>query len=356
MIIHQWVPAAHRGDAIGDSARRVRDLLREMGHASDIFALTIDEDLRDEIRSFGDPASRTGDLTIFHFALPSLMTGEFARLPKGRVLQYHNITPPHFFAPYDAGVFRLAALGRADLETLVGQTDVALGDSEFNRRELADMGFDNTGVFPIAIDPDRIARQPRRVALETILSDERLNFLFVGRIAPNKKIEDVIRLAEHYKRYVDAEYRFIFVGKTDGLPRYYNTIRALIDQYRMPGDRFVFTGPVDEADLATYYRTARVYISMSEHEGFCVPLLEAMLADVPVMAYASTAVPDTLGGAGVQFAPKDMELVAELLVDLAYDEALRAQIIAGQRRRVAEFGGARIRRELTTLLDTGVPS
>lgn len=356
MIIHQWVPAAHRGDAIGDSARRVRDLLREMGHASDIFALTIDEDLRDEIRSFGDPASRTGDLTIFHFALPSLMTGEFARLPKGRVLQYHNITPPHFFAPYDAGVFRLAALGRADLETLVGQTDVALGDSEFNRRELADMGFDNTGVFPIAIDPDRIARQPRRVALETILSDERLNFLFVGRIAPNKKIEDVIRLAEHYKRYVDAEYRFIFVGKTDGLPRYYNTIRALIDQYRMPGDRFVFTGPVDEADLATYYRTARVYISMSEHEGFCVPLLEAMLADVPVMAYASTAVPDTLGGAGVQFAPKDMELVAELLVDLAYDEALRAQIIAGQRRRVAEFGDARIRRELTTLLDTGVPS
>jgi len=183
-----------------------------------------------------------------------------------------------------------------------------------------------------------------------------MNFLFVGRIVPNKKIEDIIRLAEHYKRYVDSEYRFVFVGKTDGLPRYYDTIRALIDRYRMPSDRFVFTGPVDEADLAAYYRTARVYISMSEHEGFCVPLLEAMLADVPVMAYASTAVPDTLGGAGVQFAPKDMELAAELLVDLAYDEALRAQIIAGQRRRVAEFGDARIRQELATLLDTGVPS
>ncbi len=356
MIVHQWVPAAHRGDAIGDSARRVRNLLRELGHESEIFALTIDEDLRDEIRPFGDPASKAGDITIFHFALVSPLTAEFARLPKGRVLQYHNITPPHFFAPYDANIFRLAALGRDDLKSLVGQTDAALGDSEFNRQELVEMGFGNTGVFPIAIDRERFARQPRRLALEQVLSDDRLNFLFVGRIAPNKKIEDIIRLAEQYKRYVDAEYRFIFVGRTDGVPRYYDTIRALLEQYRMPADRFVFTGPVDEGDLATYYRTARVYLSMSEHEGFCVPLIEAMLADVPVMAYASTAVPDTLGGAGVQFAPKDMELAAELLVDLAYNPTFRAQVIAGQRRRVADFGDARIRRDLTTLLDSGVAS
>ena len=133
-----------------------------------------------------------------------------------------------------------------------------------------------------------------------------MNFLFVGRIVPNKKIEDHIRLAEHYKRYVDTEYRFIFVGKTDGVPRYYNTVRALVAEYQMPEDRFIFTGPVPDEDLATYYRTAHVYISLSEHEGFCVPLLEAMAADVPVLAYASTAVPDTLGGAGVQFSPKDL--------------------------------------------------
>ena len=103
MIINQWVPAAHRGDAIGDSARRVRDLLREKGHGSDLFALTIDDDLRDDVRPFSDPAARTGDVTIFHFALPSPMTAAFATLPGARVLQYHNITPAHFFAPYDAG-------------------------------------------------------------------------------------------------------------------------------------------------------------------------------------------------------------------------------------------------------------
>ena len=255
MIVNQWVPAAHRGDAIGDSARRVRGLLRAMGHDSDLFALTIDDDLRGDVRPFADPAARDGDLTIFHYALPSPMTEAFARLPRGRVLQYHNVTPAHFFAPYDAGIFRLASLGREELATLAGRTDVALGDSAFNRDELAALGFDHTGVFPIAVDVARITAAPRRPALERALGDGPLNFLFVGRIVPNKKIEDHIRLAEVYKRYVDVNYRFIFVGKTDGVPRYYDTVRALIAEYQMPADRFVFTGPVPDEDLATYYRT-----------------------------------------------------------------------------------------------------
>jgi glycosyltransferase involved in cell wall biosynthesis len=352
MIVNQWVPAAHKGDAVGDSARRVRAVLRDLGHQSDLFALTIDDELRGDVCEFSERAASRGDVTIFHFALPSPMTEAFARLPHGRVLQYHNITPAHFFAPYDPSIFRLLALGRQELQTLVGRSDVALGDSEFNRQELEALGFSNTGVFPIAVDPRRIRRAARRPALEKVLSDGLLNFLFVGRIAPNKKIEDHIKLAEQYKRYVDTEYRFIFVGKTDGVPRYYDTIRALIAEYQMPADRFWFTGPVPDDDLATYYRHARAYISLSEHEGFCVPLLEAMAADVPVLAYGSTAVPDTLGGAGLCFTPKDLELAAELLGELAYNNDLRARVIAGQRRRLEDFGEARIRRDVTALLET----
>ena len=317
-----------------------------MGHQSDLYALTIDDDLAGDVRPFADAGAAAGDLTIFHYALPSPMTEAFARLPRGRILQYHNVTPAHFFAPYDAGIFRLARLGRDELATLAGRTDMALGDSAYNQAELDGLGFDNTGVFPIAIDVGRITAAPRRPALERVLDDGPLNFLFVGRIVPNKKIEDHIRLAEVYKRYVDVNYRFIFVGKTDGVPRYYDMIRALIAEYQMPADRFLFTGPVPDEDLATYYRTASVYISLSEHEGFCVPLLEAMAADVPVLAYGATAVPDTLGGAGVQFTPKDLELAAELLGALAYDEALRARVIAGQRRRLADFGDARVQQAL----------
>jgi glycosyltransferase involved in cell wall biosynthesis len=346
VIVNQWVPAAHKGDAIGDSARRVRDLLRARGYQADVFAMTIDDDLRDEIRPFEDPEARRGDVTIFHFALPSPMTEAFASVGGTRVLQYHNITPAHFFAPFAPALFRLATLGRRELQGLVGQVELALGDSDFNRRELETLGFTRTGVMPIALDLRKITDAPPLPALEEVLDDELTNILFVGRIAPNKKIEDHIRLAEHYKRYVDAECRFIFVGRYDVVPRYYARVRALIDRYRMLPERFIFTGPVSDDDLATFYRMADAYVSLSEHEGFCVPLLEAMAADVPVLAYRSTAVSDTLGGAGIEFFPKDLEFAAELLGSLVFDEEVRQRVLAGQRRRVQDFGDARTEREL----------
>jgi len=339
MVIHQWVPAAHRGDAVGDSARRVRDVLRRMGHASDLFALTIDEDMRDEARPFSDPDARRGDVTIFHFAMPSPMTEAFAALPGGRVLQYHNITPARFWADYHPGILRLAVLGRRELASLARRTDLALGDSAYNCRELDALGFPRAEVFPIAADLTRILEAEPVPTLDRWLNDGLTNFLFVGRMVPNKRIEDIVRLAEHYKRYVDAYYRFIFVGRADGVPAYYHAVRSLIDRLGWLPDRFLFTGPVPERELAAYYRGSSVYISMSEHEGFCVPLLEAMAADLPILAYASTAVPDTLGGAGVQFAPKDFEAAAELLGMLAFDDDLRARVIAGQRRRLADFSG-----------------
>jgi glycosyltransferase involved in cell wall biosynthesis len=351
MIVNQWVPAAHRGDAIGDSARRVRDLLRGMGHESDVYALTIDDELKGDVRPFGDAAARGGDLTIFHFALPSPMTEAFPRLRGLRVLQYHNITPAAFFAPYDTALCRLAMLGRRELSMLVTSVHLALGDSEYNRQELESLGFRQTGVLPIAVDTGRVTQRVERPALDELLDDRFVNFLFVGRIAPNKRIEDHIQLAEHYKRYVDAYYRFIFVGRYDVVPRYYSMIRALMAEYRLLNDRFIFTGPVPDEELAVYYRHAGVYVSMSEHEGFCVPLLEAMATDVPIMAYAATAVPDTLGGAGVQFAPKDLEHAAELLGLLAFDDDLRRQVIDGQRRRLADFGDARILRGLDSILE-----
>jgi glycosyltransferase involved in cell wall biosynthesis len=350
MIVNQWVPAAHKGDAIGDSARRVRDLLRAMGHRSEVYALTMDDALQGDVLPFGEPSAKAGELTIFHYALPSPMTAAFASLRSGRVLQYHNVTPAAYFAPYDPALFRLASLGRAELGTLVGHVDLALGDSNYNRRELEAMGFARTGVFPIAVDTDRMTLPVHRPALESILDDGLVNFLFVGRIAPNKKIEDHIRLAEVYKRNVDAYYRFIFVGRYDVVPRYYSMIRALMSEFRLLNDRFVFTGAIPDEELAIYYRHAAVYISLSEHEGFCVPLVEAMAADVPVLAYAAAAVPDTLGGAGVQFAPKDLEYAAELLGSLAFDDDLRARVIAGQRRRLADFGDTRVTRELAALV------
>ncbi len=350
MIINQWVPAAHRGDAVGDSARRVRDIFRSRGHVSELYALTIDKALRDDVHRFEDAASRSGDVTILHFAVPSPMTEAFAALDGCRVLQYHNVTPARYFASFDPDIFRITLIGRQELSSLVGRTDFALGDSEYNRRELEELGFERTGVFPIAVDPERLASAPAVPTLEHVLSDGLTNILFVGRIAPNKCLEDHIKLAEHYKRYVDTEYRFIFVGRNDAVPRYYAAIRALIGEYRMPPERFLFAGPVPDRELATYYRAASAYVSLSEHEGFCVPLVEAMAADTPILAYAAAAVPETLGGAGLLFTPKDLEHAAELLGLLVYDDAVRRDVLAGQRARLAAFSSERVDREIDQLL------
>jgi L-malate glycosyltransferase len=347
MIINQWVPAAHRGDAIGDSARRVRELLRAHGHQSELYALTIDDDLRGDVLPFSADGAQQGDVTIFHFALPSPMTDLFAALPGRKVLQYHNITPASFFAPYDPQLFRLAALGRQELQSLVGRVDLALGDSEFNRQELEALGFAPTGVLPIAVNTSRITDAPRRPALEKILGDGLINILFVGRIVPNKRIDDHIRLAEMYKRYVDYYYRFIFVGRYDAVPSYFAQVQALITEFQMLPDRFWFTGPVPDEDLGAFYRWADAYVSLSEHEGFCVPLVEAMAADVPILAYSAGAVPETLGGAGVLFSPKDLEFAAETLGMLVYDRPVREAVLAGQRRRLQDFSIDQVDQRLT---------
>lgn len=350
MRVNQWVPAAHKGDAVGNSARHMRGLLHRMGHDADLYALTIDEDLKGDVLPFSDPTARNGDVTILHYALPSPMTEALTELTGGRILQYHNVTPASYFAPYDPSLFRLAALARRELTTLVGRIDLALGVSEYNRQELESLGFTPTAVLPLAVDLSRVTAFLPRPALDKLLDDDFVNFLFVGRIAPNKRIEDHIRLAEHYKRYVDAYYRFIFVGRYDAVPQYYSTIRRLMAEYRLLDERFVFTGAVPDDDLATFYHHAAVYVSLSEHEGFCAPLLEAMAADVPVLAYSAAAIPETLGGAGVQFAPKDLEYAAELLGALAFDDGLRSQVIAGQRRRLEAFGDARLEQTLASIV------
>ena len=191
---------------------------------------------------------------------------------------------------------------------------------------------------------DRITDAPPRPALERILGDGLINILFVGRIVPNKRIEDHIRLAEMYKRYVDSYYRFIFVGRYDGMPRYYAQIRALIAEYEMLPDRFWFTGPVPDEDLAAFYRWADVYVSLSEHEGFCVPLVEAMAADVPVAGLcAPAAVPETLGGAGVLFAPEGSRVRRR---DCSAALVVRSSDVRAPRRSTGQRAAARRVRRL----------
>jgi glycosyltransferase involved in cell wall biosynthesis len=349
MRIDQWVPTLHRGDAIGDSARLMRDAFRRWGHEADVFALELDEDVAEDGRAWS--ARRPSDALVFHYALPSPMTAALRDHPGRRVLLHHNITPPEFFYGWDAEMARICDLGRRELASLAGDVHLGLGDSEFNRQELEAAGFASTGVLPIFLDFDRY-REPPDPVLMRVLGDGRTNVLFVGRLAPNKRQDDLIRMAACWKRFVSPDLRLVLVGKPPRRPGYADALRSLAYELGFTSSEVLFLGHVPHRELLACYASAHVFVSMSEHEGFGVPLVEAMLMDVPILARACAAVPHTLGGAGVQFDGDPLDEVAEMAFRLATDRGLRAAVIAGQRKRLSAFAPAAVEAALRGYVDS----
>lgn len=352
MRIDQWVPALHRGDAIGDSARLMRDAFRSWGHQADVYALSLDEDLHGDGRPWSAwKAGSDRDAVILHYALPSPLTAALIAHRGRRALIHHNITPPEFFAGYDEEMVRICTLGRAELGTLKGHVDLALGDSEFNRQELEAAGFTRTGVLPIYLDFQRYHEPPGRV-LARDLADGRTNVLFVGRLVPNKRHDDLIRMASYWKRYISPDVRLVLVGKPPRRPGYAGALQSLMYEQGLTPWDVVFTGHLDHRDLLACYRTAHVFVSMSEHEGFGVPLVESMLLDVPVLAYRAGAVPGTLGGAGVLFREKRLAEVAEMAARLAGEGPLRDAVLRSQARRREDFAPRAVEAALKGYVDS----
>ena len=351
MRIDQWVPALHRGDAIGDSARLMRDAFRSWGYTADVYALEMDSDLAGDGRTFAEwRAGGKDDVVILHFALPSPLSAALKSHAGRRVLIHHNITPPEFFQGFDPEMARICTIGREELRGLASSVELALGDSEFNRRELEEAGFPRTGVLPIYLDFARYQGPGNRVLSHEL--GEASNLLFVGRISPNKRQEDLIRLASYWKRFISPDVKLFLVGKIPKKRAYFDCLQALAYELGFTPFEVVFTGHVAHDDLLAYYQKARVLVSMSAHEGFGVPLVEAMLMDLPVLARAETAVPFTLGGAGVQFRGASLAEVAEMAHTLATDEGLRGEVLSGQRERLEAFRPARVEATLRAHLES----
>jgi glycosyltransferase involved in cell wall biosynthesis len=315
----------------------MREAFRAWGHVADVYALELDPDLEGDGRRFeewrpGDAA----DVVLLHYALPSPLTAALREHRGRRVLLHHNITPPEYFVGWDAEMVRICTLGREELGTLAPHVELGLADSEFNRLELEALGFRRTGVLPIYLDFRRYREAPGPV-LRQMLDDGLTNLLFVGRLAPNKRPEDLIRLASYWRRYISPDVRLVLAGKDPRRRSYFDALQALAYEEGFTPWEVVFLGHVTHDDLLACYSTASVFVSMSEHEGFGVPLVESMLMRVPVLAYSATAVPHTLGGAGVQFTEKRLPEVAEIAHTLVTDDRLRAEVLAGQDRRLSAF-------------------
>jgi glycosyltransferase involved in cell wall biosynthesis len=341
----------------------MRDAFRSWGYEADVWAPDIDEDLVGDGRPYGEFAScgaGANDVLILHYALPSRMTDDLRAFPGRRVLLHHNITPPEFFAPWDPEMVRICQLGREQVAGLRGDVDLALADSEFSRRELEQSGFARTGVLPIFMDFGRYREPPSPVLLRQ-LDDERTNVLFVGRVAPNKRQEDLVRLASFWKRFVSPAVRLVLVGR---LPRratghghplrahYFDALQAFAYEEGLTPEEVLFTGHADHADLLACYAAADVFVSMSEHEGFGVPLVEAMLMRVPVLARRAAAVEWTLGDGGITFEGRDLAEIAEMARLLAAEGELRSRVLAAQERRLSAFAPPAVEADLRRFIDS----
>jgi len=327
--VHQVLATLGYGDAIGHEVLGIQRVLRAAGHESDIFVETADsrlEELTRDYRTLLD-ASHADNLLLHHFSIGSRASRVAFALPDRMALIYHNITPPEYFVGVHDLLVELCFKGRRELSAYVSRCELALGDSEFNRRELEAIGFRHTGVLPVVPDFSHLAEPPDPFVARDF-DDEWVNIVFVGRMIPNKRIEDVIRIFHAYKTRWNPRSRLVLVGAHTGFEAYLAMLHGLCSRL---GVRDVhMTGHVSNAELAAYYDIADVFLCASEHEGFCVPLIEAFHMRVPVLAYAATAVPWTMDGGGVLFTDKDPLHVAAVIDALVGDANLREQVLASQ--------------------------
>jgi L-malate glycosyltransferase len=354
MQVHQLHPSAGYGDAIGNQMLNLRAILQRQGYSSEIFAEHIDPRLEGVPRPWEEyrEHSAPGNILLVHYSLayePHLF--EFvSSLPDRKVLIYHNITPWVFFRDLNGPYFTMTRQGRKQLRLLPPLVEMALGDSEYNRRELAEVGFRRTGVLPIAFDASSYSSVMPDSRVTTWLSGEEwTNILFVGRLAPNKRFEDLISTFAYLKWHLKPKSRLLLVGTSAGTEEYEALLLRLVGRLGLADVHFL--GHVSLSSLVAYYQGSHIFLSMSEHEGFFVPLLESMYFGLPVVAYSAPAVIETLGGAGVRLNVKDHALAAEAVNLVLEDRDFRDRIVTRQRERLKDFTLETVERRLLEYIE-----
>ncbi len=343
MRIVQLLTTLSFGDAVSNDTIALRDVIADMGYDTGIYAENIDSRLPKALAQHVQKLKdlKQDDIIIYHKSTGTDLSFSLESYPCRKFMIYHNITPPEFFVPYNTAAASLTEYGLEGVKHLADQVEYCMADSEFNKQNLRDFGYTcPIDVRPILIPFEDYEKKPDEAILHRFTQDGWTNIVFVGRIAPNKKQENVIRTFYHYKK-LNPKSRLIFVGSYQGMENYYERLQTYVQALELPD--VIFTGHIKFAEILAYYRAADVFLCMSEHEGFCVPLVEAMFFEVPVIAYDTSAIAYTLGGSGILLKDND-PLEAAMMIDrLVTDEALQKQVIDGQNKRLADFRYEKIR-------------
>ncbi|MBR5682046.1 MAG: glycosyltransferase [Ruminococcus sp.] len=343
MRVVQLLPTLSFGDAIGNDTIALKGAIKEMGYNTEIYTENIDKRLPDGIAKKADKLRdlKKDDILIYHKSTGTDLTFKLDRFKCRIIMVYHNITPPEFFRSYSIPATQLTELGYKGVDFLRDKVDYVMADSAFNKGELVKRGYTcPIDVRPILIKFEDYRQAPDEATVKKF-SDGKKNLVFVGRIAPNKKQENVIKAFYCYKK-LNPESRLILVGSARGMENYQERLMKYARALGI-GDDVIFPGHIKFSEILAYYHVADAFVCMSEHEGFCVPLVEAMFFDIPIIAYDTSAISDTLGGSGVLLDNNDPVFAAEVINRVLTDEKLRESIIEGQRRRLEDFSYERVR-------------
>jgi len=336
MTVYQLLPTASPDTAIWHEVLEIKKIIQELNFPTEIFAENIHPELLSEVKPYRFCRAEKDDVVIYHYSIGSELNSFVLSLNCKLIMIYHNITPAYFFDRFDDRLRFLTESGRKELKSFLNSNlSICIADSEFNKNELCNFGFKNVYVLPIILNIKKYRDEISNPKIK--FGGDYKNFLFVGRIAPNKKIEDLIKLYFIYKRSVDSNVRLIIVGsyEENEYKKYYYTLNSFINELHL-NDVF-FTGKISFKDMVTIYRQSHIFITMSEHEGFCVPLVEAMIFGVPIIAFNSTAIPETLGDSGILVNKKNYTEIAELVDIVLSDSLLRSRIIDKQYKRLSVF-------------------
>lgn len=333
----QMLPTLAYGDGVGNDALAMDTILKQMGYETKIYAENIDARIKEGLAEKIENASelQEDDVIIYHLSTGTVLNETLKSYPCKKIVVYHNITPAHFFADYNQELEDLCRRGREGISMVREAADYCLAVSEYNKKELVEAGYTcDIDVLPILIPYADYEKEPDSAVMEQY-SDDWVNIVFVGRIVPNKKQEDIIKTFYYYKKFVNPKSRLFLVGAYGGLERYYGRLRKYVEELQL--EDVYFTGHAKFNEILAYYRIADVFLCMSEHEGFCIPLVEAMYFNIPIVAYSDTGVKETLSYAGLKLEKKDCKAAAEMIDMLMQNEELREKVIEIQNRRLKDF-------------------
>ena len=346
MRIFQLLPVIAFGDAVGNDTRALKKALLKAGYETEIYADVVDGRLpRGTARPYARmPRPERDDVILYHLSTGHSMNYGVTRYPCRKIIMYHNVTPANYFDGYNRDAYENCRKGIRAAKGMRDAAEFCFADSEYNRQELIRYGYRcPIQVLPILIPFEDYAKEPTNKVIRTF-SDGKTNILFTGRIVPNKKQEDLILAFFYYHRYINRESRLILAGSYVGMERYKNRLEAYAKELGI-WDCVYFSGMSRFQDILAYYRVADVFLSMSEHEGFCVPLVEAMYFGIPIIARDTSAIGGTLGGSGILLSDNDPMAAAEMIDRVITDRKLKEAVIRNQRIRLKDFDNKKVERQ-----------